>query len=167
MQSKLFKKSSMQRITSPEKLNDYIQVANPSVWLILSAVIVLLASLLIWGFFGSVSTTHTVKGIARDGSIVCYVNANAGFSVQKGMRTAITCDMAGTVTGEVAEVSPAPLSYPEASAGIESDYAVYALGLADWNIKAVISADSALTEGAIYSVSITTESLRPIELVFN
>ena len=157
----------MQRITSPEKLNDYIQVANPGIWLILSAILVLLASLLIWGFCGSVSTTHAVKGLAKDGSIICYVNTNAGFTVQKGMQVAITGDMAGTVTGEVAEVSPTPLSYLEASSGIDSDYAVYALGLADWNIKAVISAASALTEGAIYSVSIPTASLRPIELVLH
>ena len=45
MQSKLFNKSSMERISSPEKLNDYIQVANPSIWLILGAAIVLLVLL--------------------------------------------------------------------------------------------------------------------------
>ena len=157
----------MQRISSPEKLNDYIQVANPNVWMIMAAIIILLASVLVWGFFGSVSTTHTVKGLAKDGQIVCYINTNAGFSVQKGMQVAISGDMPGTVTGEVASVSSAPLSYVEASAGINSDYAVYSLNLADWNMQAIISADSPLTEGAIYSVSITTESLRPIELVFN
>ena len=30
MQNKLFKKSSVERFSSPEKLNDYIQVSNPS-----------------------------------------------------------------------------------------------------------------------------------------
>lgn len=166
MQNKLFNKSSMERISSPEKLNDYIQVANPSVWMILAAVILLLAAVGIWGFFGSVSTTMTVKGLASGENIICYINADADVHLEQGMQVAISGDMKGTVTGEVAEVSVAPLSYAEASQGIESDYAVYALGLADWNYRAAIAADSELTDGAIYSVAITTESLRPIDLVF-
>lgn len=167
MQNKLFNKSSMERISSPEKLNDYIQVATPSVWLILAAVIVLVLSVLVWAIFGSVSTTATMHGLAADGQIICYVGTESGVKVEKGMQVAISGDMDGTVTGEVTEVTAQPLSYVEASAGINSDYAVYALGLSDWNIRATISADSELTEGAIYTVSITTESLRPIELVFN
>ena len=71
MQNKLFKKSSMERICSPEKLNDYIQVANPSIWLILSAVALLLMAVLVWGIFGSVSSSTTVKGVAMDGKIIC------------------------------------------------------------------------------------------------
>lgn len=167
MQKNLFKKSSVQRITSPEKLNDYIQVANPSIWLILAAAALLLLSVLIWGVFGSVSTTATVKGLASDGQILCYIGTNTGIQVEEGMQVAISGDMKSTVTGEVTAVSASPLSYSEASSGIDSDYAVYALNIADWNIKATIEADSPLTEGAIYTVSITTESLRPIELVFN
>ena len=166
MQNKLFKKSSVERISSPEKLNDYIQVANPSIWMILSAIILLMLAVGIWGFFGSVSSTATVNGLAVDGKVICYINTNAGINVQPGMQVAISGDK-GTVTGEVTEISSIPLSYAEATSGIESDYAVYALGIADWNTQAVISADTELTDGAIYLLSITTQSLRPIDLVFN
>jgi len=167
MQSKLFNKTSLERISSPEKMNDYIQVANPSVWLILGAAILLMVSVLIWGIFGSVSTTTTVNGLASDGKIICYINANAGVAVEPGMQVAISGDMKGTATGSVSTVGATPLSYTEASSGIESDYAVYALNISDWNICAEIATDAELSEGAIYSVSITTQSLRPIELVFN
>ena len=34
---------------SPEKLNDYIKVSNPGVWLILGAVGAVLAGFIIWG----------------------------------------------------------------------------------------------------------------------
>lgn len=166
MQNKLFNKSSMAKISSPEKLNDYIQVANPSVWLILAAAIILLASVCIWAFFGSVSTTATVRGVAVDGSIVCFINPASDVQTEAGMQVAITGDM-GTVVGEVTDVSPTPLSYAEACEGIESDYAVYALGIADWNIRTVVSSNAPLTDGAIYTLSITTESLRPIQLMFN
>ena len=41
----IFRQKSMQKITSPEQMNDYIRVSNPSVWMILAAVIVLLAGM--------------------------------------------------------------------------------------------------------------------------
>ena len=41
MNDQLFRKKSMEKITSPENLNDYIRVASPGVWMTLCAVILL------------------------------------------------------------------------------------------------------------------------------
>lgn len=49
MNDKIFRKSSIDRVNSPEQLNDYIRVANPSVWVILLAIAVLLVGVVIWG----------------------------------------------------------------------------------------------------------------------
>ena len=38
----IFRKKSLERVQSPEQLNDYIKVANPGVWLVLIAVIIFL-----------------------------------------------------------------------------------------------------------------------------
>jgi hypothetical protein len=46
---RIYRKVSLERISSPERLNDYIKVSNPSVWLILAAVAVLLIAAVIWG----------------------------------------------------------------------------------------------------------------------
>lgn len=48
MNKNIFRKESLQGMTSPEKLNDYIKVSNPSVWIILGAIAVMLISVLIW-----------------------------------------------------------------------------------------------------------------------
>ena len=40
MNHSVFRQKSMERITSPEQMNDYIRVSNPSVWMLLAAVIV-------------------------------------------------------------------------------------------------------------------------------
>ena len=48
MDQKLYRQKSMDRISSPEQLNDYLLVTNVSVWVILAAVILLLAGMLIW-----------------------------------------------------------------------------------------------------------------------
>ena len=37
--SGLYREKSMERISSPEKLNDYMCVTTPSVWLVLAAVL--------------------------------------------------------------------------------------------------------------------------------
>ena len=48
----IFRKSSIDRVASPDQLNDYIRVSNPSVWMMLAAVVVLLAGVCVWGVFG-------------------------------------------------------------------------------------------------------------------
>ena len=47
----IFRQKSMERLSSPEQLNDYLKVTNPAVWVVLAAVIFLLAGLFIWSFF--------------------------------------------------------------------------------------------------------------------
>ena len=51
-EKQIFRKSSIDRVSSPEQLNDYIRISNPSVWMVLAAVIVLLAGVCVWGIFG-------------------------------------------------------------------------------------------------------------------
>ena len=61
MSDQIFRKKSLDRISSPEQLNDYIRVANPGIWMILAAVIILLAGVCVWGIFGHLDTkTETV-----------------------------------------------------------------------------------------------------------
>ncbi len=62
--SDLFRKKSLQKISSPEQLDDYIRVTTPSVWLVLLALIILLAGLLVYSIFG------TVDGYEKDGTSV-------------------------------------------------------------------------------------------------
>ncbi len=57
--SELFRKKSLDRISSPEALNDYIRVTSPSVWLILIATVILLLGMLAWGVFGTVEKQNT------------------------------------------------------------------------------------------------------------
>lgn len=56
--SSIFRQKSLDRVSSPEQLNDYIRVTKPSVWLVLLALIVLLAGLLIWSIFGTVEVKN-------------------------------------------------------------------------------------------------------------
>ncbi len=52
--SELFRKKSLDRISSPEQLNDYIRVTSAPVWIVLLAIVVLLVGLIAWATFGTV-----------------------------------------------------------------------------------------------------------------
>ena len=50
----IFRKKSLERVTSPEQLNDYIKVTTPSVWMIMFATLVLIVGTLFWAVFGRI-----------------------------------------------------------------------------------------------------------------
>ena len=73
MKNQLFREKSMERVSSPEQLNDYIRVANPSVWLALAVVVFLLIGICVWGIFGKLDTVLRVGAITEGERTVCYV----------------------------------------------------------------------------------------------
>ena len=52
MNDEIFRQKSLDRIKSPESLTDYIQVSNPSVWIIVAAFAVLAAGAFVWFVIG-------------------------------------------------------------------------------------------------------------------
>ena len=73
MQNNVFREKSMDRVSSPEQLNDYIKVSNPAVWMIISSVIILLIGICVWGVFGRLNTVIKTGGVCRNGVACCYV----------------------------------------------------------------------------------------------
>lgn len=61
MNNSIFREKSLTQVSSPEQLNDYIRVSTPAVWLVLSAIILLLVALTLWGCVGRLET-HTDSG---------------------------------------------------------------------------------------------------------
>jgi len=53
----IFRQKSIDRISNPEQLNDYIRVTPPGVWLVLAALLILLAGMLCWSILGTVEVT--------------------------------------------------------------------------------------------------------------
>ena len=97
MKQDLFREKSLEKIQSPEDLNDYIRVSNPGVWLMLAAVIVLLIGAGIWGIFGRLDSTVKMQAYVEDGLAVCIVE---DAQLEVGMKVKIA-----DVEGEIAEVA--------------------------------------------------------------
>lgn len=71
--NEIFRKKSMDRVNSPEQLNDYIRVVNPGVWMVLAAIVILLIGVCVWGIFGHLDTRLDTLGVCRDGKLTCYL----------------------------------------------------------------------------------------------
>jgi HlyD family secretion protein len=75
----IFRKVALERLSSPEQLDQLMQVTNPQGWLALTGLSALLAAALLWGFFGSVPTETTGEGILlRQNGVSDLVAAGAG-----------------------------------------------------------------------------------------
>ncbi len=57
----IFRQKSIDRISSPEQLHDYIKVSSPGAWLVLVAIIIFLVGALVWAVNGSI-TINTDTG---------------------------------------------------------------------------------------------------------
>ncbi len=62
----VFRQKTIDRISSPEQLSDYLSVTNPGIWVILAAVVLLLAGLFGWAMIGTLETTAPVKVIVEE-----------------------------------------------------------------------------------------------------
>ena len=51
----IFRQKSIDKVSSPEKLDDYIRVTTPSVWITLAAILTLLIGAFVWGIFGQLT----------------------------------------------------------------------------------------------------------------
>ena len=80
---KLFREKTLQRISSPEKLTEYLRVTNPGIWVVLGAVILLLGGLFIWSVIGTLETTAQAKVIVEDH--VAMVISDGSASLKDGM----------------------------------------------------------------------------------
>lgn len=75
----IFRKVALERLSSPEQLDQLMQVTTPKGWLALGGLGALLLTSLAWGIFGSIPTEATGEGILlRRGGISNLVVAENG-----------------------------------------------------------------------------------------
>lgn len=156
MKESIFRKSSVERVNSPEQLNEYIRVASPGVWLVLAGIVVLLAGFVVWGVFGKIDTVKNAEVISDGGKLTCYISTENAEAVSEGMSISVN-----GLTGMVLSVSAMPEMIPDDA----DPYLLYIGGYSqgDFAYRAEISVDG-LSDG-IYKAEIITESINPISFV--
>ena len=79
----IFRQKTLDRISSPDQLTDYLRVTNPGVWAVLAAVILLLSGMLVWSAVGTLETKVAAKAVVTDSSAQIIVSG--GGTMKEGM----------------------------------------------------------------------------------
>lgn len=155
MNKNIFRKKSIDRVSSPEALNEYIKIIHPPVWILLGAVIILILGALIWGIFGRLDTNIRAAAFVENGKITAYIG--------EGDRDRVTPGMEISIEGEHCRLSEID-SLPIKAADI-NEYALHKGGLmSEWIFCADV--EGTVPDG-IYEGLITVEKISPISFLFN
>lgn len=169
----IFREKSIERVSSPEQLNDYIKVTRPGIWLTLTAVILLLIGLIVWGSVGKIETKvdcvvlmatgidEEIEAAKEEG-----ISELAFCFVKEADISEVSTDDCVRIDGKdypVMDIAPEPMTVdPE----IFSEYAMHVFNLleGEWVYPIFISAS--LPEGT-YKGEVITDSVSPITFLFN
>lgn len=139
MSEEMFSKKNPEKISSPESLNVSIRVSSPGVWILMTAVIVLLAGFCLWGIFGHIDGMLTANAYANAGSVTCYISETDMDLVRVGAAVKLG-GAEGTLTS-----------------------------IGEKNIRGIACTAVMETEipDGMYEVQIAAEHIRPISFVLN
>lgn len=157
MNDKLFRKKSVDRMSSPEDLSDYVKVTSPGIWMVLTAIVILLLGFCIWGFFGKLETKLNVVAVSENGETVCYVKEEDISAVKEQLTVRIN-DKDFAVTS----VASRPVAVSEEF----SEYALHVgeLKMGEWVY--VVRLSGQLEEGD-YRAQIILNSVSPMSFILN
>lgn len=134
----LFRKESLERLSSPERLEQLMQVVRPKDWLYLATSGALLVLAVFWSIFGRIPVTVSGRGVLLPQKVVqsqspgledsqglvslAYFTIGDGKRIQPGMKMMITPDTvkretSGGILGKVTFVSAFPIT-KESAAGL-------------------------------------------------
>lgn len=158
MAHNIYRKESIERMSSPDRLDVYIHVTSPGLWLLFGAIIVLLLSALVWGMFGRITVTVDGLAIVDAGETYLLVPASKADAIEQGMSVRI-----GEVQGEVESLTDIRGIMPEISAKYGGEYAIDNPTMAYQTFRIRISN---LSDG-MYDASVIIESIRPFSFITN
>ena len=158
MSSTIFREKSLEKIASPEQMNDYIRVSSPSVWMVLTAVIVLLAGVCVWGMFGHLDTAVQTGGVCADGHLTVLVGEEDHDKIKEN--AVISVD---GVEYAVAEITNAPIRVDDQI----DPYVVHLAGFTEGDWVYRLYADVPGLADGVYAASVITERVRPLDFVLN
>lgn len=138
MSESIFREQSLEKVKSPDNLNEYIRIANPGVWTLLAAILFLLLGFCLWGIFGQLRTVVQVEAQSSGGVITCSLTDADAASVRPGM----------TVRMEGQEAT------------------VTEIAVRTGGSTCTIAAPVPLPDGT-YSAQIEVETIRPISFLLN
>lgn len=167
MQNQIFRKKSLDRVSSPDQLDEYIHVTNPSIWIVFAAIVVLLIGACVWGVMGYLDTTATAAAYADPSTnqLILYIKEKDAPYVHPGT--------VFRVNGQEYTVEAVHDEHyrVEAAEGLDPDlleYAMHVGGLVagEWVNCAYAAQKEPLQEG-VYEAAVVLERVHPMSFILN
>lgn len=148
------------KITSLSQLNECIRVAAPSSWLLLSAVLLLLVGVAVWGVFGKLDTKARAAVVVRDGEVCAYVLDDEIPNIKPGKQLIFDEN-----TCRVSSISQDPICVDDAF----QEYIRYVGGFEFGDWVRTLDAGAARPDIAdgVYRAEVITESMSPLSFLLN
>jgi len=197
MSERLFRRKALEKLASPERLDQLMSITTVRGWLTLLALGSLIVAAAVWGFFAKIPTTLSGEGILRSSDqaangleAVLYVSVWDGMRIQPGMVAKISPvtvvkEEHGLMLGNVASVERSASTYEEMLLALGNDTLVQTLASAGKLIEVHVELEvdehnpsgyawtsvqgppTAVQVGTICSGVIVIAEQRPIDLVFS
>ena len=88
MNQKIFRQVALERLSSPERLDQAWRVTTPKEWLALAGAFLLLGAIVVWSLVGSLATKATARGvIIRSGGVINVVASGTGLIARVNVKT--------------------------------------------------------------------------------
>lgn len=143
MENQVFRQKSVERISSPEQLQDYMRVTTPGIWMVLAAVILLLAGLILSSALVNVESKITEQGtVTEDGTILDIM-------LPLSQKSLVAPGMLVRVAGREVKIDMVFQAENEVE------------------VIAMLPEEGTKLAPGIYDVEIVTETVRPISFLFS
>lgn len=152
----VFRDKSIERISSPDQLNDYVRLSDPGIWLILAAVTVILAGVCIFGIFGHINSTVPGVGIVKSSKMICLVKKEYGERFTGDMKVKIDDGEYG-----VSLKSDKPVTVWDTL----DDYSLYIGDMQPGEWVYELDVDGDFADGT-YEAWLITEKISPVSFLF-
>lgn len=151
----LFRQESLEKIESPEKMDSFVRVVNPGVWVVLAAALIAIAGVIIWGFFGTIKSKTEVYFRADErGKAIVYVTEDVAKNLKRGDEIQIE-----GISGKITRVSAEAVQAEDYTDG----YVVHLNGMEGaWvhELRTNITVDM-----GVHKAEIIKKIITPIELI--
>lgn len=155
-----------QAITSMDEYNKYLKVIKPRVWLVIGALLLMVAMTVLWAFTGNILTTQTCKSVVSGDIVIGYVGMDGAGAVQPGQSVNVAAGEL-VVGGVVESVGNLPVSREEAAQSLGSQALAEGIVPPDGGVEVVarLSRSTAATPNTVVSMEIVTQDIAPIQLL--
>ena len=157
MSESIFRQKSLDKVSSPEQLNDYISVTTPGVWMLIVSIILILLGVIVWGSVAELDTTVGAPVIVKDESATFYVKAGDALKVTVGKPVRIS-----KVEGKVIGIGIDSMKAEE----VLGDFALNDAGYDDDTIVYPVTAKININDG-IYRGEIVIDRVSPLSFLWN